>query len=104
MARKLFPIGKPAIRHRSFFLLLLIVGGGGRSRTSVRAPDVLAAGWSLQDAALVKNGGEVLSRPGYVAAGWHRAVVPGTVLTSLVADGTYPEPLYGENNRPDKIP
>ena len=30
--------------------------------------------------------------------------MPGTVLTSLVNDGVYPEPLYGENNRPDKIP
>ena len=30
--------------------------------------------------------------------------MPGTVLTSLVNDGIYPEPLYGENNRPDKIP
>ncbi len=30
--------------------------------------------------------------------------MPGTVLTSLVNAGVYPEPLYGENNRPDKIP
>ena len=30
--------------------------------------------------------------------------MPGTVLTSLVNNGVYPEPLYGENNRPDKIP
>ena len=30
--------------------------------------------------------------------------MPGTVLTSLVNNKVYPEPLYGENNRPDKIP
>jgi hypothetical protein len=30
--------------------------------------------------------------------------VPGTVLTTLVKNGVYPEPLYGENNRPDRIP
>ncbi|NBZ95897.1 MAG: glycoside hydrolase family 2 [Proteobacteria bacterium] len=32
------------------------------------------------------------------------ATVPGTVLTTLVNNKVYPEPLYGENNRPDKIP
>ena len=30
--------------------------------------------------------------------------MPGTVLTSLVNDGVYPEPLYGENNRETIIP
>jgi len=29
---------------------------------------------------------------------WLDAVVPGTVLTSLVADGIYPDPHYGLNN------
>ncbi len=29
---------------------------------------------------------------------WLNAVVPGTVLTSLVASGTYPDPYYGLNN------
>ena len=33
-----------------------------------------------------------------------RATVPGTVLTSLVNDRVYPEPLYGENSRPEVIP
>jgi hypothetical protein len=46
----------------------------------------------------------VVSRTDYRPGNWHRATVPGTVLTSLVNDGVYPEPLYGENNRPDKIP
>ena len=31
--------------------------------------------------------------------GWYVATVPGTVLTTLVNDGVYPEPLYGENMR-----
>ncbi len=61
-------------------------------------------GWELQDAAKVPQGGETVAVVGYPTQGWHRAAVPGTVLTSLVNDGTYPEPLYGENNRPDRIP
>lgn len=65
---------------------------------------VVSAGWQLQDIAKVPESGEVLSNPGYSAANWYKATVPGTVLTSLVNEGVYPEPLYGENNRPDKIP
>jgi hypothetical protein len=42
--------------------------------------------------------------PGPPTTGWFRATVPGTVLTTLVANGVYPEPLYGENNRPTIIP
>ena len=64
----------------------------------------ISSGWLLQDAAKVPQSGEVISSASFQPAGWHRATVPGTVLTSLVNDGTYPEPLYGENNRPDRIP
>ena len=60
------------------------------------------SGWKLQDAAKTSGDGSILSRPGYQTSGWYPAVVPGTVLTSLVKAGVYPEPLYGENNR--KIP
>ena len=55
-------------------------------------------GWKLQDQALVRAGGEAISKVGCATGGWHKAVVPGTVLTSLVTDGVYPEPLYGQNN------
>jgi len=68
------------------------------------APLRLTSGWELQDAGQIPQTGEALSRTDYQPAGWHRATVPGTVLTSLVNDGIYPEPLYGENNRPDHIP
>lgn len=65
---------------------------------------VVSSGWRLQDAAKVGQAGDAVSQPGFAAQGWYAATVPGTVLTSLVNDGVYPEPLYGENNRPDKIP
>ncbi len=62
-------------------------------------PIRLTAGWELEDAAKVSQGGEALSRTDFRTLGWRRATVPGTVLTSLVNDRVYPEPLYGENNR-----
>src|ERR1700734_2874417 len=67
-------------------------------------PIDLDTGWQLHDASLVPQTGADLSQPGFQPQGWYAATVPGTVLTSLVNDGVYPEPLYGENNRPDKIP
>jgi hypothetical protein len=88
--------------------------------TALPEPLVLSSGWQLQDAAKVSYAassgmhvgeaagdtpaGAALSVAGYKPEGWYAATVPGTVLTSLVNDGVYPEPLYGENNRPDKIP
>ena len=68
------------------------------------APVSLNTGWQLQDIVKVSEAGDAISQPSYRPAAWHKATVPGTVLTSLVNDGVYPEPLYGENNRPDKIP
>ena len=64
----------------------------------------LSGGWQLQDAAKVTADGVAISGTAFSPEGWFKATVPGTVLTSLVNNGIYPEPLYGENNRPDKIP
>jgi beta-galactosidase/beta-glucuronidase len=67
-------------------------------------PVTIDAGWQLQDAAKVPEAGAAIASAKYKPKDWYAATVPGTVLTSLVNDGVYPEPLYGENNRPDKIP
>lgn len=65
---------------------------------------LISSGWQLQDTAKVSKAGEKISQPGFQSNGWYAATVPGTILTSLVNDKVYPEPLYGENNRPHKIP
>ncbi len=82
--------------------LLLIMTG----TTALGAPvlPTLSSDWKLQDAAKVSAPPEQISQPGFQAADWYPATVPGTVLTSLVNNKVYPEPLYGENNRPDQIP
>jgi beta-mannosidase len=58
----------------------------------------LNKGWRLQAFTNVNDSGSVVSLPNYASAGWYPAVVPGTVLSSLVGAGVYPEPLYGTNN------
>ena len=64
----------------------------------------LAGGWLLQDAARTQQSAAEVASPGLDTAGWYTATVPGTVLTTLVNNHVYPEPLYGENNRPEVIP
>ena len=62
------------------------------------------AGWRMQNAAREPREGKILSSNDFKPDGWYKATVPGTVLTTLVNNGVYPEPLYGENNRPEVIP
>jgi beta-galactosidase/beta-glucuronidase len=54
--------------------------------------------WRLSPAPRVVGGGEQMSRPDYDDSSWYAAVVPGTVLTTLIARGVYPDPNYGLNN------
>jgi hypothetical protein len=68
------------------------------------APLVLSSGWQLQDVVKVPDAGAAVSAASYKTKGWYTATVPGTVLTTLVNNKVYPEPLYGENNRPENIP
>jgi len=67
-------------------------------------PIVIDAGWQLQDIAKATEPGAEVSSESYSTTGWYAATVPGTVLTTLVNNRVYPEPLYGENDRPEIIP
>ncbi len=58
----------------------------------------LRHGWQLADAAEVKAPGTQLASGSYDAAKWMPAVVPGTVLTTLIARGVYPDPDFGLDN------
>ena len=68
------------------------------------APVILASGWQLQDVAKVPQPAAQVAKLGFDTSGWYAATVPGTVLTTLVNNHVYPEPLYGENDRPEIIP
>jgi len=65
---------------------------------------LISSGWQLQDVSKITQKGEEISLSGYQTKDWMTATVPGTVLTSMLNDKIYPEPLWGENNRPNKIP
>src|SRR5208283_3440384 len=92
-------------------LLAGCFGGQAASAAATPAPGpgrdevTLASGWQMQETGKVaETTGEAISQPGYAPKDWYPATVPGTVLTTLVNNKVYAEPLWGENNRPDKIP
>ncbi|EDM37768.1 glycoside hydrolase family 2, sugar binding protein [Pedobacter sp. BAL39] len=58
--------------------------------------------WKFRKASEVNTTEKVMSAVGYDTTGWMPATVPGTVLTSLVANHVYPEPYYGDNNRKER--
>ena len=84
--------------------IVLAAGSALAQARAVPAPVELATSWQLQDAAKVSDAPSVVSAKSYQPSGWIGATVPGTVLTSMVNDGIYPEPMYGENNRETVIP
>jgi hypothetical protein len=55
-------------------------------------------GWRLIEAPKITLGGEALSKPDVDTAKWYAATVPGTILTTLVDRGVYPDPTIGLNN------
>jgi beta-galactosidase/beta-glucuronidase len=55
-------------------------------------------GWKLVEAPKIGATGAEISTAGYDAKAWYAATVPGTVLTTLVDRGVYPDPDYGMNN------
>lgn len=54
--------------------------------------------WDLVEANKLAEGGAAVSSSSYDAGKWYAATVPGTVLTTLVDRGVYPDPDYGLNN------
>jgi len=76
----------------------------GVSKPGVSTPGVSKPGvwtieqWHLAAAPTIDATGEQLSQMSYRERDWYPAVVPGTVLTTLIARGVYPEPDYGLNN------
>src|SRR5258705_3625899 len=67
-------------------------GGDSPSGPVVRHSD-----WRLESSCKVTAKPEAISLPGFDDSKWHSAIVPGTVVGSLVADKTLPDPNYGKN-------
>lgn len=59
---------------------------------------ILHGGWMLAEAPKVSATAQALSTPGFDAHDWMPATVPGTVLTTMIDRGRYPDPNFGMDN------
>lgn len=59
---------------------------------------ILRHGWMLADAADIKASGNEIAGSSFDDAKWMPAVVPDTLLTTLIARGVYPHPDFGLDN------
>lgn len=99
----------PRSRRCALFLVLACLSAGFKTLAAadsdLRSPILLrsasghggTADWQMRKASEA-GAGATVSAPGFSATGWRSAVVPGTVLNSLVFNKVYPEPYFGRNN------
>jgi len=84
-----------------FFSSVLVFGSILAERTygddSPSNPVFLHSNWRLESSCKLTAKAEAISLPGFDDSKWHPALVPGTVVGSLVADKTLPDPNYGKN-------
>lgn len=74
------------------------VHDNAKSGNSTAGTYIINSDWFMIDeSGLLKNTGNPLS-PNVDMSGWYKATVPGTVLTTLVDNGIYPDPYWGINN------
>jgi mannosylglycoprotein endo-beta-mannosidase len=76
------------------FVLLHLFCLQGFSQTKYE----LNSGWKCQPISKTKETGQTISQPNFSTADWLPAIVPGTVLTTQLANKQIPDPFYGMNN------
>ena len=80
----------------SFWAILLLLIW---SRSYSQVQYELNSDWKCAPISMVKGTGKEISTPSYGLSGWKPAVVPGTVLTTLLENKEIPDPFYGMNNK-----
>lgn len=75
------------------FSILTYFSGAGQQHFD------LNTGWQCKRANEVKESGTNLSQTAYKLQNWMPAIVPGTVLTTLLYNHKIPDPFYGMNNK-----
>ncbi len=59
---------------------------------------IISDGWELGNSTQVIESKESIFSSNFDTREWYNAIVPGTVLTTLVDQGVYPDPYFGLNN------
>src|SRR6185436_7260493 len=86
-------------------LIILLFSLPGFSKSQVKTDSrpleklFLRKGWSIQSSAKVTEKGDAISQNTFQPKNWYPAVVPSTVVGTLVDDKVYPDPFVGMNLR-----
>jgi len=59
---------------------------------------LMRSGWELLESPAVSGSAEEICSPSFNTQEWYDAVVPGTIMGTLVEQGIEPEPLFGTNS------
>lgn len=84
------PFGAPVAQRRPPVGESLVAAGGNVW--------TFGDGWTLREEPRVSAPAGQVASASFAGADWMRATVPGTVLTTMIDDGIYPDPYYGLNN------
>ena len=57
----------------------------------------LSSGWQIQSSQIVTSAGNIISTESFIPEKWHKAIVPSTILGTLVADSVFRNPFQGRN-------
>jgi len=79
------------------FLLLLHVFAADTA--SAQNQYELNSGWLCMPIAKTKATGNEISNTAFSTQNWQQAIVPGTVLTTMLANKEVPDPFFGMNNK-----
>lgn len=92
----MFKIYLSFLSKLSVVLLCLLLSAGS---LSAQQQYELNSGWLAAPATKIKASGDQISVPSFAVNDWKKAVVPGTVLTTMLANKEVPDPFYGMNNQ-----
>jgi len=91
-SHKTVPMKKYAILFVLFLFLSYSIRG---QQTEI----MLNSGWKAQMASKVQPDGTILTDSAFTPEGWLDAIVPGTILTTLLHNKLIPDPFFGLNNK-----
>ena len=86
------------MKHKNSILIFFLAVATATSSFGQRQEILLNSNWKAKRALEVPGDGTVISSPGFKFYDWMDAVVPGTVLTTLLHNNKIPDPFFGMNN------
>jgi mannosylglycoprotein endo-beta-mannosidase len=83
---------------RLLFIVIIFLAYISNDLNAQPRQNQLNGEWKARRAMDVLDDGSRITTPGYQLTGWMDAIVPGTILTTLLHNNQVPDPFFGMNN------